>query len=341
MQHEYDPNKTFECYKCKRSFRNFISVKKHFYTAHNAQRSKHTTCEVCGVKVSRMGFSLHMKTKHSTEPLEKIQCTICGHWITKLFIKNHMRKHTDQGTTCKVCGKYLKNSYSISHHMKTVHSNAEKKFKCDYCEKSYMIQMKLREHIASVHTREILFRCRVPGCEREFRAQGNWKMHEKRAHPEIYEKIFKPFYKWGPNEQPPPEVEEALKKLSENNQIGTEKVSKCNECGKILPNPESLWNHVREVHVERFKCHLCDKGFYRKMKFKEHMANVHTKEFLFKCKVVGCGKEFRSRSNYRVHEKRAHPGEYENLSMNSNQQSPLGVEEESSGSNQVGGWTFQ
>jgi uncharacterized C2H2 Zn-finger protein len=64
------------------------------------------------------------------------------------------------------------------------------------------------EHVAARHTREYLWKCRV--CGKEFRAEGNWRMHEKRAHPEEYDKIFKPFYKRAPNEVVPTIPEEGL-----------------------------------------------------------------------------------------------------------------------------------
>lgn len=51
-----------------------------------------------------------------------------------------------------------------------------------------------------------------------YRAQGNWKMHEKKAHPEEYEKIFKPYYKRPPNERV--DVEKELKILHEKHMLG-------------------------------------------------------------------------------------------------------------------------
>jgi uncharacterized C2H2 Zn-finger protein len=83
--------------------------------------------------------------------------------------------------------------------MKIVHENC-KNFKCEYCDKAFYKETKLNEHVAVRHTREFLFKCRVPGCGREFRAEGNWKMHERKAHPEEYEKVFAPYYKRAPNE---------------------------------------------------------------------------------------------------------------------------------------------
>jgi transcription elongation factor Elf1 len=158
-----------------------------------------------------------MKVKH--KPAEKIECTICGHWIASTNLKTHMKKHKDEGAKCKICGKEFKRSISLFAHNKNVHSEKPKNFKCHLCEKAFYRDVKLYEHIAAAHTREFLYKCRVPGCTKKFRSEGNWKMHEKRAHPEEYEKIFKPFYKRAPNE-PKPNVEEELKRLREANEVG-------------------------------------------------------------------------------------------------------------------------
>lgn len=216
MIHDYDPNKTFECYKCGSICKHFYALKSHFYTAHNLLRAKNIECKICGKKISRAGLPDHMKRRHG--PAEKFQCSICNHWIANYSRRNHMEKHKDEGTVCKICGKFFKSSRSISTHMKIVHSDKPKNFKCNICEKSFLRQLKLNEHVAAAHTREFLYTCRVPGCGKQFRAEGNWRMHEKRAHPEEYEKIFKPFYKRAPNE-PTPDVEEALKNLWATNEV--------------------------------------------------------------------------------------------------------------------------
>lgn len=110
----------------------------------------------------------------------------------------HMKKHNDMGTTCTICGKFLKYSAYLQRHMKLTHSD-DHKFKCEFCEKPFHKKTKMLEHIAAKHTREILFRCRVEGCGREFRAEGNWKVHEKKFHPDEYEKFFKPNYLRNPD----------------------------------------------------------------------------------------------------------------------------------------------
>lgn len=128
---------------------------------------------------------------------EKFKCDVCHRWLLKENKVSHMKKHSNLGVNCPQCGKYLKSS--LTTHIKIAHSENHR-FKCEFCEKSYHKKIKLTEHVAARHTREILFRCRVEGCEKTFRAEGNWKVHEKKFHPEEYDKFFKPSYLRSPDE---------------------------------------------------------------------------------------------------------------------------------------------
>ena len=76
--------------------------------------------------------------------------------------------------------------------------NEEKKHECTTCGKKFFKAVKLKEHVAVVHTREFPWSCRV--CSRQFRAEANWKKHEKREHPEEYERLFKPHYMRPPDD---------------------------------------------------------------------------------------------------------------------------------------------
>ena len=190
--HERDTGKSFECYVCKKKFRNIPNVKRHLALSH-AITPIHIICHICSASVKEAYLSSHMKSIHNSDRT-RVNCERCGIWVLKSTFKVHMMKHTDMGVNCKVCGKFLKSSYSLTTHMKTVHSD-NFKFRCEYCDKGFHRDVKMQEHIAVRHTREFPFKCRVAGCGREFRAEGNWKTHEKKAHPEEYDKYYKPFYK--------------------------------------------------------------------------------------------------------------------------------------------------
>lgn len=212
--HYKDDSKTFECYICKKNnFKNHRLLKLHLYQKHNKNRPKKIQCPICSRECAQIYLNIHIRNKHSENSKEKEKCSICDHWVIKMNMKTHMSKHSNPGVSCKICGKFLKSSLSLSAHMKYNHGEPGK-FKCDTCDRRFHKRNKMMEHVAANHTREFLWKCRVPGCEREFRAEGGWRQHEKRYHPEEYDKIFKPFYKRNPNE-PAPNIEEQLMLLQQ------------------------------------------------------------------------------------------------------------------------------
>jgi hypothetical protein len=195
-------DRVFECYKCKsgRAYKNEQLLRKHMTTRHNCVRPDNmTVCHMCSSTFRESHLATHMKTVHCDEDREKVQCGVCGFWLLQKTLKTHMAKHNDQGVTCGECGKFLKSKYSLKGHMRQAHSD-EFRFRCRFCEKGFHKEKKMVEHVAVKHTRDYPFKCRVLTCGKGFRAEGNWRIHEKKQHPEEYEAFFKPFYKRGPNE---------------------------------------------------------------------------------------------------------------------------------------------
>ncbi|XP_070508339.1 GDNF-inducible zinc finger protein 1-like [Chironomus tepperi] len=195
--HNVDTSKIFECYICKDSkqFKTLIQIKTHMRNHHTVNRqNRMTVCHICSANIRESYLPAHLKTVHGDEHRKRIACEICNVWVLETTMKNHLQKHNDMGVTCSICGKFLKSKYSMTSHMKMSHGT-DYKFKCEYCDKGFFKLIKMQEHVAVRHTREFLFRCRVTGCDRQFRSEANWRNHEKKYHPEEYDKLFKPFYK--------------------------------------------------------------------------------------------------------------------------------------------------
>lgn len=197
VMHKEGDGRTFECFVCHReSFKNEYTLQRHMKYLHDPDSPKYKTtiCHICSAILKVVSMKHHMQAKHSNEIKEKVKCEICEHWIVKTSMKQHMEKHKNNtGAECDVCGKFFKSKLSVYKHKTIVHST-NYKFQCSYCDKKFHREVKMKEHIAVRHTRDFPFKCRVDGCGREFRAEANWKIHEKKAHPEEYDKYFKPHY---------------------------------------------------------------------------------------------------------------------------------------------------
>lgn len=173
LTHDEDDTKIFECYVCKKNYKNEGLLRYHIRSQHNKKRPSKVICHICSAIMSAGRLKGHMRDKHSAESEERAQCKICGNWIKKVRMHIHERIHMKGNATCKECGKDLKSYGSLYSHIKLVHSDERNRHKCHLCEKAFYRENKLREHIAVRHTREFIFRCRVPGCGKEFRAEGN------------------------------------------------------------------------------------------------------------------------------------------------------------------------
>ena len=74
------------------------------------------------------------------------------------------------------CNKQYKTKYSLKRHYLT-HTRI-KQHQCFYCEKRFSLQQYLEEHIY-IHTGEMPFVCKYPGCGRKFRQAGKLSIHKK------------------------------------------------------------------------------------------------------------------------------------------------------------------
>ena len=86
----------------------------------------------------------------------------------------------------------------------------------------------------------------------------------------------------------------------------SEKLNKCESCGKSFSVISSLKKHIRQVHhrMKNHKCKNCDKSFQDLGQLNRHYNCVHEGQKSNKCEY--CGKYFGQKSNLRTHIKRRH-----------------------------------
>ena len=134
------------CSKCNRLFNSYSAL---FYHNH-AEHGQAATCDVCGkVFQSRVHLKEHRNRTHQ----EKTTCNICG------LVVKHMKQHLDN-----------------------VHkSDCDKRYRCEYCSKSFNQSDKMKRHQMSVHLKLQPFKCRY-GCDMAYNDRSNRNQHERKKH---------------------------------------------------------------------------------------------------------------------------------------------------------------
>lgn len=134
------------CSKCNRLFNSYSAL---FYHNH-AEHGQAATCDVCG-KVFQ----------------------------SRVHLKEHRNRTHKPGTTCTICGLVVKH---MKQHLDNVHkSDCDKRFRCEYCNKSFNQSDKMKRHQMSVHLKLQPFKCRY-GCGLAYNDRSNRNQHERKKH---------------------------------------------------------------------------------------------------------------------------------------------------------------
>ena len=139
------PERNYECYVCKKTFRKTRNLKVHerLHTGKNPFECKH--CKKCFSR--SFSLKLHERTHTGEVPFE-----------------------------CLECGKRFKQSSNLNSHRR-IHTN-EKPFACKYCHKRFGRNSNLKDH-EMIHTGEEPLECFE--CGKRFRDPSNLRKH-KNAH---------------------------------------------------------------------------------------------------------------------------------------------------------------
>ena len=77
---------------------------------------------------------------------------------------------------CIQCSEVSKSKSSLYQHVRVMHRNIDKKYKCDVCDKLFLTQYKLKVHNRS-HTGERPYACKQ--CEKSYSESGKLNLHMK------------------------------------------------------------------------------------------------------------------------------------------------------------------
>nr|XP_045607304.1 zinc finger protein 665-like [Procambarus clarkii] len=166
-----------QCRECKK----YMSTR----TALQYHQAQLHPCMKCNRKFScRTGLREHVLQVHDHVSVTKggrLVCVQCNKSFNyRHHYLNHVAHHSDEKThKCQKCKKGFLTSQALYCHTKQVHEKYNYRYPCETCEKVFICNAKLVEHVRT-HTGEKPFECGI--CSVAFAAKATYKSHMKLVH---------------------------------------------------------------------------------------------------------------------------------------------------------------
>nr|XP_015834138.1 PREDICTED: zinc finger protein OZF isoform X23 [Tribolium castaneum] len=227
----------FPCELCDK-----VLKSKGSYVTHKRRHLKNfiQTCQICDMGfVTNQEYYNHMGAKHGAGTH---LCKYCGRsCYDKATLKSHEEKHAAEYKTnkfkCEFCDKtFLQEKYLRQHHVR-IHIDGGQKFVCDLCGKRVSSRTSLRDHLL-MHSGQKPIKCKL--CGKGFVLKTTLKSH-MRTHTGD-----RPYV--------------------------------CKECGKAFTQKAALNTHMKYHTGERpHVCDICQAGFVSRGLLNLHVKNKHVK----------------------------------------------------------------
>ena len=250
---------------------------------------------------------------------ERYKCAFCKFQHNHLKnLRQHMRNIHEEhyssflsqnnliySVTCEYCKDQFKSMVKLKCHVSNEHENnfsefeeKHKIYRCKICVEKFFTKKASHYHEMKEHQeKEQSYERICDECGETFSAKHAYIYHVKKTHREVnfvceicsYSTVSKTVLQ-----------QHRLTHLSPN--------LPCKFCDKLFHTSFNLKRHINTMHTDAktrpFQCQECEKGFYFKHLFRDHM-NVHTGIKPYKCDF--CETQFQNASNRIAHVKKIHP----------------------------------
>ncbi|XP_063837000.1 zinc finger protein 1 homolog [Ostrinia nubilalis] len=231
LQFKLKKGEVYDCAMCTSTYETFKMLKQHM----NIHYSNYT-CEKCDTSfATKRSLNAHTTTHQEGS----FKCDYCEKIFSSKPKKHYHEKTKHLGarniSNCPFCNEPFRSYYQRNQHMVKVH-NSEAQYKCNICNKSYILKSLLMYHIKKNHLMER--NCQCTECGYRFFSKKALKAHMVKH---TGERIFA-----------------------------------CEVCNKSYARKYTLREHMRiHNNDRRFKCEVCAMTFVQKCSLKSHLLSNH------------------------------------------------------------------
>ena len=248
----HSEGKRYECNNCNKSFNFKSHLNKHLKLFHINQGK--LQCLKCKKQFKfKYQFKTHKKICSTKIEKKSETCDICDEsfYSSKLLEKHVKNTHSKSGYyNCKDCSQSFDRPKYLQDHIDSLHN--KKKFKCNICDKNFMLERNLSIHYLRVHKQNEKFQCDI--CEKDFNTKIDFRKHYIAYHQRVKEYL-------------------------------------CEFCNKKFSDKGNRKKHIEHIHMDRkknFGCEKCNKNFHLIGELTMSKKSPNSRELLEVNTLKGC-----------------------------------------------------
>lgn len=207
-----------------------------------------------------------MLKQHMNKHYPNYTCAKCdSSFATKRSLNAHRTTHQEGSFKCDHCDKVFTSKPKKHYHEKMKHLGARNISNCPFCNEPFRSYYQRNQHLVKVHNSEAQYKCNV--CNKAYILKSLLMYHIKKSHLmerncQCTECGFRLFSK------------KALKAHMVKHT--GERIFSCEICHKSYARKYTLREHMRiHNNDRRFKCEVCGTTFVQKCSLKSHLLSNH------------------------------------------------------------------